>query len=254
MTPIRKGLNPVKIPFPIKVSDPILASWCHEVRNAIQRIEGRIPTVANRPKSSATASHPWKLIPINDAGTAKLYVARGMVTVHDYYLDASDVLQPFSHERESLVLLDGTGPLVGPDHAIGGTAGYIELADSDTYGVWLVCYPVSSTATGKPLGYSTDGTVGWIKFEVQEIIASADYPTQDDADTMTAAGGAYEERLVFGLGQVVVDANGNSTVTQWRRSDITTTPALYFVPLIVSADVDNSISAGSDGGAFYDAP
>ena len=62
MTPIRKGLNPVKIPFPIKVSDRTLASWCHEVRTALQQIEGRIPTVANRPKSSASRPPLWTAI------------------------------------------------------------------------------------------------------------------------------------------------------------------------------------------------
>lgn len=44
MTPIRRGSNPVKIPFPIKVSDRTLAAWCNEVRTAIQQIEARMPT------------------------------------------------------------------------------------------------------------------------------------------------------------------------------------------------------------------
>jgi hypothetical protein len=255
MKPIRKGANPVKIPFQIKSTDPTLAAWCNEVRTAIRQLESRIPTAnIGKPSQGARYVHPWKLLPINDAGTAKLYVARGMLTVHDYYVDASDVLQPFTHEREDLVLLDGTGPLVGPSNSIGGTAGYFTLDDSETYGVWLICYAVASTAAGKPLGYSTDGTVGWIKYEPQEIIASTDYTTQSDADTMTAAGGTYEGRIVFGLGQVVTDADGNSTVTQWRRSDAQTQAAMYFVPVIVSADDPNSIGVGSDGGALYVEP
>jgi len=45
MKPIRKGITPVKIPFPIKSTDRVLASWCSEVRTALQQIVGRVPTV-----------------------------------------------------------------------------------------------------------------------------------------------------------------------------------------------------------------
>jgi len=44
MRPIRRGMNPVKIPFPIKSSDPTLAAWCNEVRTAILNLEARSPT------------------------------------------------------------------------------------------------------------------------------------------------------------------------------------------------------------------
>jgi hypothetical protein len=44
MTPIRKGSNPVKIPFQIKSSDRTFASWANEVRTALLQLEGRVPT------------------------------------------------------------------------------------------------------------------------------------------------------------------------------------------------------------------
>lgn len=51
MTPIRKGSNPVKIPFAIKSSDRVFAAWANETRTAIRQLEARIPT-ANTGRSS----------------------------------------------------------------------------------------------------------------------------------------------------------------------------------------------------------
>ena len=44
MTPIRKGSNPVKIPFAIKSTDRTFAAWANETRTAIRQLESRIPT------------------------------------------------------------------------------------------------------------------------------------------------------------------------------------------------------------------
>jgi hypothetical protein len=55
MTPIRKGSNPVKIPFQIKSSDRTFASWANEVRTALLQLEGRVPTAnVGRAVSSGT--------------------------------------------------------------------------------------------------------------------------------------------------------------------------------------------------------
>jgi hypothetical protein len=51
MNIIRKGSNPVKIPFQIKSTDPTLAAWCNEVRTAIRQLESRMPTM---PQGKAT--------------------------------------------------------------------------------------------------------------------------------------------------------------------------------------------------------
>ena len=44
MTPIRKGSNPVKIPFAIRSTDKTFAAWANETRTAIQQLEARMPT------------------------------------------------------------------------------------------------------------------------------------------------------------------------------------------------------------------
>ena len=57
MTPIRKGSNPVKIPFAIKSSDKTFAAWANETRTAIQQLEARMPT-ANVGRGPAAGNKP----------------------------------------------------------------------------------------------------------------------------------------------------------------------------------------------------
>jgi len=75
MKPIRKGANPVKIPFAIKSSDRTFASWANEVRTAFQQIEARIPT-ASFSQPQLPAPHPWRA---SGKGTGDIKVAPGKV-------------------------------------------------------------------------------------------------------------------------------------------------------------------------------
>lgn len=63
MTPIRKGSNPVKIPFAIKSSDKTFAAWANETRTAIQQLEARMPT-ANVGRGPTAGNKPpfWTTI------------------------------------------------------------------------------------------------------------------------------------------------------------------------------------------------
>jgi hypothetical protein len=63
MTPIRKGSNPVKIPFAIKSTDPTFAAWANETRTAIRQLEARMPT-ANVGRGPAGGGKPpfWTTI------------------------------------------------------------------------------------------------------------------------------------------------------------------------------------------------
>jgi len=58
MTPIRKGANPVKIPFAIKSTDRIFAAWANETRTAIRQLEARIPTANLGWRAGGGASAP----------------------------------------------------------------------------------------------------------------------------------------------------------------------------------------------------
>ena len=63
MTPIRKGSNPVKIPFAIRSTDKTFAAWANETRTAIQQLEARMPT-ANVGRGPAAGNKPpfWTTI------------------------------------------------------------------------------------------------------------------------------------------------------------------------------------------------
>ena len=58
MTPIRKGFNPVKIPFAIRSTDKTFAAWANETRTAIQQLEARMPT-ANVGRGPAGSKPPF---------------------------------------------------------------------------------------------------------------------------------------------------------------------------------------------------
>ena len=84
MTPIRKGSNPVKIPFAIKSSDPTFAAWANETRTAIRQLEARMPT-ANVGRGPAGGSKPpfWTTIsqvPDSDPAEYQVSVTLGYLS------------------------------------------------------------------------------------------------------------------------------------------------------------------------------
>jgi hypothetical protein len=84
MTPIRKGSNPVKIPFAIKSTDPTFAAWANETRTAIRQLEARMPT-ANVGRGPAGGSKPpfWTTIsqvPDSDPAEYQVSVTLGYLS------------------------------------------------------------------------------------------------------------------------------------------------------------------------------
>lgn len=85
MTPIRKGSNPVKIPFAIKSSDRTFAAWANEVREFARQIEARIPTANVGRGASAAGSKPpfWSTIsrvPDSDPAEYQVTFSLGYLT------------------------------------------------------------------------------------------------------------------------------------------------------------------------------
>ena len=84
MTPIRKGSNPVKIPFAIRSTDKTFAAWANETRTAIQQLEARMPT-ANVGKGAAGGAKPpfWATIsrvPDSDPAEYQVFVTIGYLS------------------------------------------------------------------------------------------------------------------------------------------------------------------------------
>jgi len=84
MTPIRKGSNPVKIPFAIKSTDRTFAAWANETRTALRQLEARIPT-ANTGRAAGGSSKPpfWTAIsqvPDSDPATYQVAITLGYLS------------------------------------------------------------------------------------------------------------------------------------------------------------------------------
>ena len=83
MTPIRKGFNPVKIPFAIRSTDKTFAAWANETRTAIQQLEARMPT-ANIGRGPAGSKPPfWATIsrvPDSDPAEYQVFVTIGYLS------------------------------------------------------------------------------------------------------------------------------------------------------------------------------
>jgi hypothetical protein len=134
MNIIRKGSNPVKIPFQIKSTDPTLAAWCNEVRTAIRQLESRMPTM---PQGKATRQPiQFKVYAVRyDANSEewKCRVSPGYVRTINPDADATEPVKDWMPTV-------GSGPAVPLD---ADTAPEITIADGQT----IYCR-VATTAKG----------------------------------------------------------------------------------------------------------
>jgi hypothetical protein len=134
MNIIRKGSNPVKIPFQIKSTDPTLAAWCNEVRTAIRQLESRMPTM---PQGKATRQPiQFKVYAVRyDANSEewKCRVSPGYVRTINPDADATEPVKDWMPTV-------GSGPAVPLD---ADTAPEITIADGQT-----VYCRVATTAKG----------------------------------------------------------------------------------------------------------
>ena len=110
MTPIRKGSNPVKIPFPIKVSDKTLAAWCNEVRNSLIQLEGRIPTANIGRASGGAGSLQFKVSIRLDGADYKVKVRPGYVRTINPDSAASEPVKDWMPTMGGTALDDATTP------------------------------------------------------------------------------------------------------------------------------------------------
>jgi hypothetical protein len=137
MKPIRKGANPVKIPFQIKSTDPTLAAWCNEVRTAIRQLEARVPTFApQRPMGGGGGALQFKVYGVRydaDAEAWKCKVRPGYVRTISPDADATEPVKDWMPTV-------GSGPAVPLDDA---TPPEITIANGQT----IYCR-VATTAKG----------------------------------------------------------------------------------------------------------
>ena len=109
MTPIRKGSNPVKIPFAIKSNDRTFAAWANEVVTALRQLEARIPT-ANIGRSSAASASQFKVSIRLDGATYKVKVRPGYVRTINPDSAATEPVKDWMPTMGGTALDDATAP------------------------------------------------------------------------------------------------------------------------------------------------
>ena len=265
---VRNGDTPIQLPEIVRAGDAITARWANGMRSALQRLRDRTP-VAYGSQSSNAYNHPWKISTKTVSSELRIYVSHGVVTFQKW--DGTD--SPTYGEAD--VYFNATTPtILQNDPFLTGTVGYFVAAASTDYGVWLKLQRNlggfdNPNASSEP--YSELVYEGFITS--CEILVSSTFVEKFSTPTFD------DDFAHVYLGKVSVNAESVPTITQYRRSDVMTgivawptnftivsgdagnslttgsdNGAFYDAPPIVSADANNSISAGSDGGAFYDAP
>jgi hypothetical protein len=239
---VRKGINPVKLPFALKTNHPILASWANEVRTSIQQLRDRIPTVGGGfSGGGGTSGHPFKL----RVSGGSLTVDYGMIYVSTVDNDSST--KPFLSFTPADIDI-GTGEL--RNNPAGGTAGTLALSDSTTYGVWIELSWSFPGDFDTSAGFSGD-FVEWelATFSVAgEIIVSSTHNTIGSTSSIQNANAL---KSYIWVGRVAVDGDGVATITQHLRSDLIT-PGISLPTRIISTDAPNEIYIGTDGGLIVD--
>lgn len=271
----------------VKAGERIKASHINAIARAVRGLTERgIEPFRPTTTGGAGFRHPFKLSVVRESSQNRMYVEFGCVNVPDQTTDTNTDVIPFSLMR-SPTMSNGSDPLQNdPD---GGTAGYEVLSTSTTYGVWMRidCYAELVDLTGQTgtagLGAANAewydeawmGPYGSSNASTCRIVVDSSNTTPGSAATKIGAGSGY---TYFYIGQVAIDANDVATIKQFRRTDIDVPiwmlPTAFEVSTdsdnslktgvdtgdgrlwvrVVSGDADNDITAGTDGGAYYDAP
>jgi hypothetical protein len=129
----RRGGPPIKVPFAIRTSDPVLSAFFGEVRRAIQGLRDSIPQMQNRPRASGGASLQFRVSVRLDGETYKAKVQPGWV--RSISPDA-DAIEPVKDWMPTM----GSGPAVPLDDA---TAPEITVVNGQT-----VYCRIATTAKG----------------------------------------------------------------------------------------------------------
>jgi hypothetical protein len=249
MTPIRKGSNPVKIPFPIKTTDKTLAAWCNEVRNSLIQLEGRIPTMRGGMTGGGKRLDPFSIV-VSGTDLKVQYgnVKAGFIATDNDTSPGNDIIS----FREVGITIN-TGELIA-DPLGTGVPGALTVSTSTTYGVWLeLDFEDPGTNYRNPWSGRGMQFINWLPMQFStsgRVIISSTYTLGSQVTTLTAA--SVKKGYAY-VGKVVVNGSGVATITQHLRSDIIL-PVFGLPHQILSDDADQSLIEGTDGGIYYDEP
>lgn len=243
MTPIRKGSNPVKIPFAIKSNDRTFAAWANEVVTAIRQLEARIPTasVGQGGLGPGSPRYPFK-IRVRDG---EMTVDFGVLYISKVYPDQDG--KPFLALDPSSVSINSGKLKHSPG---GGTVGTITLSASTTYGVWIEAlwsFPGSFDKSAGISGDFADWSLSSFSLGCQIVVSTVHTTSSDTQGIMEAN---PQNSYIF-VGRVIRNAMDGAEIEQHLRSDLTL-PGVTLPTTIISTDSPNEIYNGTDGGLIVD--
>lgn len=234
------------IPIPSIVDDARwIGRFSREVRKSITALRDRRQVMTKLPNLNYL--HPFKLFTLDTATERRLYVAPGRVTMMQW----NNTRYP--KMTECLVTFNSAN-LYNDVFGAFSTNGYLTLAASKTYGIWLEIEWTSASFSNIVSGSAVfSGAVNNIQARYGNsggtlIRTSETYTEYDDG---TAFANSESQNAMIYIGKVVTDANGVATITQYRRSDVVI-PMSEVVDPLISSDADNAIGTGADGGLWVD--
>jgi hypothetical protein len=235
--------TPMRLPEPARTRDEGLNRYLNQIRDCLRTLHSYEPQ-DKRGRVWVETPGQWTISVEAVTTTWTATVGAGILRIPVFYDDSGGVSMPLMEDQ---AIAEET--LTG-------------LADNTTYGIWLEC-TAAAPANGTTASWAANGTatatidskvgVGevLVKYTVGGLFPIKD-STNTDADDVYAMVAAGTGKVYFYLGKVAI-ASGAAIVTQWERTTLT-----MWAPTwdhgIVSDEANNDISAGTDGGAFYDAP
>jgi len=241
---------PIVVPNVKKRGDTITAEWANQLRDAVIRLKNRGTIDKTFPVGGGYV-HPYKIFVNYDGSAYSMQMQIGRFTVMKL-ISVSGNFALISADQ-SLSYDSSAGAFRGDDFDT-NTLGKMALSASTTYGVWVT----SGVAKSSGYGSTQDDydKVDDYRAGGATVKISSTYTSYTDAATYasTLMGGITVGETIFYIGQIQTGSSGESTVKQWRKSDITVGNVVIPDDLhFVSTDVGNSITAGSDNGAYYTA-
>lgn len=239
---VNNGENQITLPDLVKVGDSISARWANSLRDCVQKLRDRTPTII--PQTRITKStHPFKIVATTEESELRIYVCFGVVT----YMIWNTGEQPIYKDGQVYFAQTPGLTYLKNDPFYTTPIGYFVGAVSTSYGVWLKVARNAAGSLDSPAGSAEPyTTVDYSSFTTgSEILVTSSFT--DPTATPT-----YDDDFAhIYLGKVTYDSVGAPTVIQFRRSDVITSLAAWPTNFtIVSADAGNQISTGTDGGAY----
>jgi len=232
---------PINIPGRIVKDQAVTALWANSVREAIARLAQRKGPQRAAGGGGGGSSHPFRLVADEVSSAPVLRVSDGAFQVVRWVTNTNTI------ESNSFTFaVEINSDTLGTE----STDGYLTLSVSTTYGVFIVATKTVAPKTSYSNGTGTPWGIG---ITDPIVIIDSTYTEATDTDGLTSTG-THQGKAAWYLGKAEVDGDGAVTLTQHHRSDIAIVEPVWVIPTIVSADASNSISTGSDGGAYYDEP